>query len=94
MDYFFDIAKAKLKTDLAYYRDKFDQKFALTLDAWTATNQQPYFGITIHWINKNWQLESKLLNMISLKEKHAGLYFFRLLMENLKDFGIEDKIIG
>lgn len=90
---FFDIAKATFKSKLAYYSDKYDTKFALTTDAWTATNQQAFMGITIHYINNNWDLESKLLDMIDLKESHSGLYLFKKLNECLEKFEVEKRII-
>ncbi len=50
-------------------------------------------GITIHFLNKDWQLESKLLDMIDLKESHSGNYMFRLLKNSLEEFKIEKKVI-
>jgi len=93
MNLLFTIAKATFKSELAYYCDKFDVKFALTTDCWTATNQQAYMGTTIHYINKNWKMESKLLDIVEMKESHSGLYLFRKLTESLKDFEIENRII-
>jgi hypothetical protein len=49
-------------------------------------------GITIHFINKNWQIESSLLDMIDLKEKHSGLYLFQILEQVLNDFNIKNHI--
>ena len=50
-------------------------------------------GITIHFLNKDWQLESKLLDMIDLKESHSGNYMFRLLKNSLEEFKIEKNVI-
>jgi hypothetical protein len=90
---YFAIAKATFKSELSYYSDKFDAKFALTTDAWTATNQQAYMGTTIHFIDKQWQFRSKLLDMVELKESHSGAYLFRKLTDTLTDFNIENRII-
>jgi len=49
-------------------------------------------GITIHFINKKWEIESNLLDMVDLKEKHSGLYLFRMLKEVLNDFKIQNNI--
>src|SRR6266536_1156862 len=74
-------------------RNKYDKKFALTCNNWTATNQQAFIKITIHFLNKDWQLESKLLNMIDLKESHSENYMFRLLKNSLEEFKIEKNVI-
>jgi len=50
-------------------------------------------GITIHYINNNWDLESKLLDMIDLKKSHSGLYLFKKLNECLEKFEVEKRII-
>ena len=90
---FYIIAKATLKLELAYYSEKFDTRFALITDCWTATNQQAYMGITIHYIDKNWQLQSNLLDMVELNSSHSGLYLFQKLTASLIDFNIENRII-
>jgi hypothetical protein len=82
-----------LKSQLSYYINKYDSKFSLTLDGWTASpNQNAYFGITIHFINRDWEIESKLLDIIDLNEKHSGKYLFRVLKEALEDFEIQNRI--
>ncbi len=50
-------------------------------------------GITIHYINKNWQLQSNLLDMMELNSSHSGLYLFQKLTASLIDFNIENRII-
>ena len=45
-------------------------------------------GITIHFVDKNWQLEFKLLDIIDLKESHSGIYLFRKMLESLEEFDI------
>ena len=50
-------------------------------------------GITIHYINNNWDSEFKLLDMIDLKESHSGLYLFKKLNECLEKFEVEKRII-
>jgi hypothetical protein len=49
------------------------------VDVWIAFNQQDYMGVTIHWIDKKWEMQSKLLDMIDLKENYTGAYLFRVL---------------
>jgi hypothetical protein len=92
LDLFFELGKTNFQSELLYYTKQFDTKYSLTLDVWTASNQQDYMGITVHWINKKWEMESKLLDMIALHENHTGAYLFRVLQETVTDFGIENSI--
>ena len=45
----FSIMKENLKDIL----QSNDSRFSFTLDAWTAKNGSSYYGITIHFINKD-----------------------------------------
>jgi hypothetical protein len=77
---------------LHYYKNKFGAKFSLTLDIWTTSNQQNYMGITVHFIDKNWVMQSKLLDMVDLKENHTGAYLHTILQKSLSDFEIQNSI--
>jgi len=87
------IAKAIFKSQLAYYSEKFDIRFILTTDCWIVINQQTYMETTIHYINKDWQLQSKLLDIIKLNSNHSDLYLFQKLTASLIDFNIKKRII-
>lgn len=50
-------------------------------------------GITIHYINNNWKIVSKLIGMEDLQEKHSADYLLSVLNSTLIDFGIEDKLL-
>ena len=71
---------------------KFKSKFSLTFDCWTADNQKEFMGITIHYINKDWKLISRLIDMELLEEPYTAEYLARVLDYVLKSIGIEDKI--
>ncbi|CZT10958.1 uncharacterized protein RAG0_15273 [Rhynchosporium agropyri] len=66
--------------------------FSLTLDAWIAINQDAYLGITLHFINKNFELKSYLLWIRDLKEPHLGRYLIEELLKSLQDYNIEYNI--
>jgi hypothetical protein len=75
LNYHFELGQATLKSQLDYYIENFDANFSLTFDGWTATehkNRAKYIGITIHFIDKNWVLNSKILDMVIEKEKESG----------------------
>jgi hypothetical protein len=47
-------------------------KFSLTTDIWMACNMTSYLGITIHWIDVNWQMQTLLLDIIPLQDAHTA----------------------
>lgn len=72
---------------------KYHVRFSLTFDCWTASNQDEYMSITIHYINENWQLISKLIGMENSQEKHLTKYLLNVLNDNLQEYDIENKIL-
>ena len=66
----FQLIKSKLHDVFTKYKSK----FSLTFDCWKADNQIEYMTITIHYINKDWKLISRLIDMKSLEEPHNAEY--------------------
>lgn len=50
----YDIIKHELK-DVEYY--------AATTDMWTALTTEPYMSFTIHYVNNNWELQTRSLQV-------------------------------
>ncbi|CAJ0633387.1 3590_t:CDS:2 [Entrophospora sp. SA101] len=48
-------------------------QISFTLDSWTSKNQVPFLGITAHWISKDWELKSILLDFCHLEGSHSGI---------------------
>lgn len=71
-----------------------DSKIAFTIDAWWARNKSSYYAITAHFIDKKWKLLSTILDLISSRGRHAGVDIAELFINAIKNFEIEDKIIG
>ena len=69
-------------------------KFALTADSWVSkVNQQEYLAITIHYYDQNLQLNSKVIGMEYLDERHIDKYLFKSIKKVLEDLNILDNII-
>ena len=45
-----------------------------------------------HFLNKDFKLESFLLSLEDLSEKHSGAYIYKVLLKSLKGFNIEYNI--
>ncbi len=74
--------------------NKYNTQYSLTFDSWTASNQDEYMSITIHYINEQWQLQSKLIEVKNLIEKHLAKYLLNVLKTSLSEYDIEDKILS
>lgn len=47
-------------------------KFSFNVDGWSAKNFDSYYGITVHFIDKEWLLTSLALDLVQSHGKHAG----------------------
>ena len=52
--------------------------FASTTDMWSSVGSKPYISYTVHFVDKEWQLQSLALSMHFLPEDHTALSFLRL----------------
>ncbi len=83
-----------IRDELQALYNKYNTQYSLTFDCWTASNQDEYMSITIHYINEQWQLQSKLIEMKNLIEKHLVKYLLNVLKSCLFEYDIEDKILS
>jgi len=84
----------KQKTIIYNLLSSLEQKFSITTDAWTACTNQAYISITLHWIDKNWDMKHILLDFIPICERHTGIVFAENIFNTLKEYNIEKKILA
>lgn len=60
---------------------------------WTASNQGEYLGVTIHYINNDWGLISKLIGMEDVKKRHTASYIYIMINDLILDLDLKDKIL-
>jgi hypothetical protein len=58
--------KEQLLGDLKY------KYVSLTTDSWTSRMTDSYTTLTVHWINEDWELQSKVLFTKEMSERHTG----------------------
>jgi len=51
-------------------------------------------AITIHYVNKDWELVSRLLEIAPIDDRKEATYLLGILNESLATWGIEDKILS
>lgn len=67
---------------------------SLTSDIWTSMASDSYYGITAHFIDKDWQLQSIILDISSMPQPHTGEIIKDTLLTVATDFGIESRIFA
>ena len=70
-------------------------KLSLTADMWTSTcNNNAFLGLTIHYIDKNWNLKNFLLDIISFTTRHTGINIANAIKSVLIEFNIFEKTLA
>ncbi|KAM9909000.1 hypothetical protein OXX79_000035 [Metschnikowia pulcherrima] len=89
------------KVELHFLRQKFAENtgsFALTMVEWNSGKNNNFLGITLHFYNNSFQLESYTIGFESLHRKLAltgeELNMYGYLMDVLKDLGIDKRIFS
>jgi len=71
-----------------------DSRFSFTTDCWTSPNNLGFLGITVHWVDKQFELQSMTLAFAPLKKSHCGTELARGFKVVLRDFGLLWKIMA
>ena len=85
----------KRKTNIKLELNNISTKIALTTDIWSSKyNNAAFLGITMHYINNDWEVKRCLLDFIPIEGSHTGALILNNLAEILQEFNISDKIIS
>ena len=70
----------KRKTNIKLELNNISTKIALTTDIWSSKyNNAAFLGITMHYINNDWEVKRCLLDFIPIEGSHTGA----LILNNL-----------
>ncbi|KAI9910004.1 hypothetical protein PsorP6_010783 [Peronosclerospora sorghi] len=64
------------------------------MDIWTASNGDPYLGVTAHWIDNNWDLKKIVLDVSGIPNPHDAYNMFIILKQLLQRFNITTKLLS
>jgi len=67
--------------------------FTFTTDCWTSSSKQLFIGLTCHFINANFKLNSACLGCIELSEDHTGENIADVVQILFLDYEIPDRKI-
>lgn len=71
-----------------------ESKISFTVDGWTSIAGKSYYGITAHFVDASWKLQSIVLDFVPSNGAHTGKDIATLFYNSLKNFNIESKIQG
>ncbi|XP_031276745.1 zinc finger BED domain-containing protein RICESLEEPER 2-like [Pistacia vera] len=86
-----------------YYREKEKIKLALervsdriclTFDIWSSCTTDGYISLTTHYVDENWELQSRILNFCHIPPSHSRALLLEIVYDFLKDWGIEKKVFS
>lgn len=67
----------------------------MTADIWTSTiNREAFLGLTIHYVDSDWNLCNFLLDIIPFRIKHSGMNIAQEILRTLEEFKISSKIVA
>jgi len=70
-------------------------KLSLTADMWTSTcNNDAFLGLTIHYVDNNWNLRNFLLDIISFTIRHTGINIANAIKSVLTEFHLLEKTLA
>ncbi|CAK1584211.1 unnamed protein product [Parnassius mnemosyne] len=83
--------EVKTNTKAALIEDA--KSICLTTDMWTSRNNDSYLAVTGHYIDKNYRLQSVLLECKVLESRHTGLNLAEELRNVAQEWNILDKVL-
>jgi len=70
------------------------KKVSLTSDMWTASNNDAFLSLTIHFVDNNWVLKNFLLDIIPFSIRHTGINMATAIMNVLQEFDLAEKTLA
>jgi len=69
-------------------------KVSLTTDVWTSITNQAYLGVTIHYIDDEWNMRYFLLDLIHFEHHHTGIRTKEKLLQLIDEMNLNGKILS
>lgn len=73
---------------------KCSSKMSFTVDGWISIANKFFYGITVHYIDNEWNYKSMVLNFIPSHGQHTGKDIAQIFKKCLIEFNLENKVQG
>jgi hypothetical protein len=85
----------KKRENIQYDLNAIPGKLSLTADMWTSSfNNDAFLGLTIHYIDNDWNLQNFLLDIISFTIRHTGINIADSIKSVLEEFHLLEKTLA
>ncbi len=66
---------------------------SITIDLWTAYNNDGYISVTLYWLSSNFEIYDIILVIEKIKYLYTGKQIKKYLNEKIEEFGLTEKIV-
>ena len=85
----------KCQSNIGYDLREIPGKVAFTTDMWTSTlNSESFLGLTIHYIDQDWNFQQFLLDIIPFQIRHIGVNIANTIVSVLNEFNLTNKTLA
>ncbi|KAL0808545.1 hypothetical protein ABMA28_012990 [Loxostege sticticalis] len=91
-----NLLPALYETCLAQTKEKLEAEadsVCLTTDIWTSSVNDAYLGVTAHYIDKDFNLKSVLLDCVPMSGSHTAENIKSIVIRILQDFKLKEKVL-
>lgn len=67
---------------------------SFTIDGWTSVAGRSFYGVTVHFIDNEWNYRSTVIDFIPSYGQHTGKYIAKIFHKCLVDFNLLNKLQG
>lgn len=82
------------KQNIMKYFDGLPGRFCLTLDTWTSSQSVGYVFITGHFVDSDWKLQSRVLNLVMEPNPDSDSAISHALAVCLSDWALENRVFS
>nr|BAN05298.1 putative transposase [Dianthus caryophyllus] len=68
-------------------------KFNLTADVWDSGVDYHYLCITAHWVDREWNLQKRIISFSKLEFPHNAINMHNIIMASINEYNIKSKIL-
>lgn len=87
---------ARSNEDYQKFKDELAEinNLSITADIWQSKRKHHYLCITGHWIDSNFNLQSKILSFRQFKGRHLAVRIRRNMCRTINNFNLKGKIVA
>ena len=69
-------------------------KVSFIADIWTSITNQAYLGVTVHYIDDEWNMQHYLLDLIHFEHHHTGARTKEKLLQLINEMNLNGKVLS